>query len=115
MIKKLLTILSALGAFFSAVFYVLYKQAKDEKKITQLEAEKKQAEEKAAAVEAVNRVNEKIAESMAEGERQSEEKRRKLNESNNLDSFNAGLELLREQSEKGKKRNNCTDAGNNGN
>ncbi len=114
MIKKLLTILSALGAFFSALFYVLYKQAKDEKKIAHLEAEKKQAEEKAAAAEAVNNVNEKIAESMAEGEKESEELRQKINESNTFSSFNAGLELLRKQSEKGRKRNNRTDAGNNG-
>ena len=115
MIKKILTILSALGVFFSAVFYVLFKQTKDEKKIAELEVQKEKAEKKAAATEAVNQVNAKIAESMSEGERQSEDKRRKLNESNNLDSFNAGVELLRKQSEKGRKRNNCTDAGNNDN
>jgi hypothetical protein len=110
MIKKLLAILSAAGAFFSAVFYVLYKQAKDERKIAELEAEKKQAEEKAAATEAVNKANEKIAESIAKGEKESEELRQKINESNNLNSFNAGLELLRQQSEKGRKRNNSPDA-----
>ncbi len=40
MIKKILAVLSAIGMFFSAIFFILFKQAKEEQK-----AEKKENEE----------------------------------------------------------------------
>ena len=32
MLKKILTVLAGVGAFFSAIFFVLFKQAKEEKR-----------------------------------------------------------------------------------
>ena len=94
MIKKLLAILAGIGAFFSAVFYVLFKQAKDEQKRDQLEARAEQAEQAAA-----------IAQKNAELRKEDEELAQKSHSGNQLDNFNAGLDRLRKSSERGKERN----------
>ena len=85
MLKKILAVLAGIGAAFSAIFYVLFKQANEEKKVinekydnmnTNLDALK--AGEKAE--KELKKENEKLQE--------------KVNSSNNLDSFNACNELL---------------------
>ena len=85
MLKKILAVLAGIGAAFSAIFYVLFKQANEEKKVinekydnmnTNLDA-LKQGEK---AEKELKKENEKLQE--------------KVNSSNNLDSFNACNELL---------------------
>ena len=96
MIKKLLAILAGIGAFFSAVFYVLFKQAKDEQKRDALEARAEEAEEAAA-----------IAQKNAELKKEDEELAQKSHSGNQLDNFNAGLDRLRKSSQRGKDRNSA--------
>ena len=85
MLKKILAVLAGIGAAFSAIFYILFKQANEEKKVinekydnmnTNLDA-LKQGEK---AEKELKKENEKLQE--------------KVNSSNNLDSFNACNELL---------------------
>ena len=94
MIKKILAILAGIGAFFSALFYVLFKQAKDEQKIQQLEAKAKQAEQAAA-----------IAQTKAELKKEDEALAQKSHSGAKLDNFNAGLDRLRKSSQRGQERN----------
>jgi hypothetical protein len=85
MLKKILAILAAIGGVFSAIFYVLFQQKKDENKA----------------------INEKFddmknnLDALAEGEKaekelkqQNEELKEKAHSGNNLDVFNACNELL---------------------
>ena len=85
MLKKILAVLAGIGAFFSAVFFVLFKQAKEEKKAinekyddmsSNLDALKKADE----AADKVRKENEKLVE--------------KAHSNNKLDAFNACNELL---------------------
>ena len=85
MLNKILAILAGVGAFFSAIFFVLFKQANEEKKVinekydnmnTNLDALK----DGEKAEKELKKENEKLQE--------------KVNSSNNLDSFNACNELL---------------------
>ena len=101
MIKKLLAILAGIGAFFSAVFYVLFKQAKDEQKRDALEARAEKAEEAAA-----------VAVKNAELKKEDQELAQKNHSGAKLDNFNAGIDRLRKSSQRGKERNAGT--GNNG-
>ena len=92
MLNKILAILSAVGAFFSAIFFVLFKQAKEE---TKTEKEKnKNLEEKN------NNLNDNL-DALKEGEKaekelkkENEELQEKVSSNNKLDSFNACNELL---------------------
>lgn len=102
MIKKLLAILAGIGAFFSAVFYVLFKQAKDEQKRDQLEAAAEKAQAEAA-----------VAKKQTELKKEDEELAQKSHSGNKLDNFNAGISRLQNASQRGKARN--TGAGNSGN
>ena len=85
MLKKILAVLAAIGAAFSAIFYVLFQQKKDENKA----------------------INEKFddmknnLDALAEGEKaekelkkQNEELKEKAHSGNNLDAFNACNDLL---------------------
>lgn len=101
MIKKLLAILAGIGAFFSAVFYVLFKQAKHEQKRDALDARAEKAEEAAA-----------VAVRNAELKKEDEALAQKSHSGAKLDNFNAGLDRLRKSSQRGKERNAGT--GNNG-
>jgi len=94
MIKKLLAILSGIGAVFSAIFYVLFKQAQVEK------AEQKDRAMKAEADAA-------IAQKNAELKKEDEELAQKSHSGNQLDNFNAGLDRLRKSSQRGKDRNSA--------
>ena len=96
MIKKLLAILAGIGAFFSAVFYVLFKQAKEER------AEMEDRVLKAEADAAIARKNTEL-------KKEDEALAQKSHSGVKLDNFDAGLDRLRKSSERGKERNTGTD------
>ena len=102
MIKKILAVLAVIGAFFSAVFYVLFKQAKDEQKIQQAEAVAERAQAEAA-----------VAKKQTELKKEDEELAQKSHSGNKLDNFNAGINRLQNASQRGKARN--AGAGDSGN
>ena len=83
--NKILGALAALGSGLSVVFYVLFKFAREERKMEEVENEglKNNLEAMQAAEEAVR-----------EERKKNEELIEKVNGSNNLDSFNACNELL---------------------
>lgn len=104
MIKKILAVLAAIGGFFSAVFYVLFKQAKVEQQ--RAEKEKEAAEKQCEADEVMLEAEKKVAQAIKEQEAENEQLIEKAHSGNNLNAFNSGIELLRQQAEKGRKRNN---------
>ena len=85
MLKKILAILAGIGAALSAIFYVLFKETKDQKK-------------------AINEKYDNAAknlDALAEGEKaekelkqENEKLKEKAHNGNTLDSFNACNELL---------------------
>ena len=97
MIKKFLAALAFIGSIFSAIFYVLFKQAKDEQKRDALEARAEKAEQAAA-----------IAQKNAELKKEDEKLAQKNHSGNKLDNFNAGLDRLRKSSQRGQERNSGT-------
>lgn len=84
MIKKILAVLSAIGVFFSALFYVLFRQAKDEQKV-----EKKENEDLKDNLEAIAEAEKAVNKKEKENEKLKEE-----SNNNNLDGFNALNSLL---------------------
>lgn len=85
MLKKILAILSAVGAFFSALFFVLFKQAKEEQK---------------HITEKYDSMSNNL-DALKEGEKaekelkkENEELKEKARSSNTLDSFDACNKLL---------------------
>jgi signal transduction histidine kinase len=85
MLKKILAILSAVGAFFSALFFVLFKKEKEEKKVI---------------TEKYDNMSKNL-DALAEGEKaekelkkENEELQEKAHNGNNLDNFDACNELL---------------------
>ncbi|MCR5284851.1 MAG: hypothetical protein K6D95_04580 [Treponema sp.] len=107
MIKKILAVFTGIGAFFSALFFVLFKQAKAEKKVLKKEVEAETL--RADSNEEARKVEANIHQTLVEKEKENAELIEKAHSGNSLDNFNAGLELLRKQAESGKKRNsrNC--------
>ena len=112
MLKKILAALAALGAGCSAIFYVLMKLAKEERKIQEAEAAAEKAESRADALDAARKAEQAVAKKLAETEAEDEELNQRVHSGNSLDSFNAGIDMLRRQAERGNKRN--TRAGGNG-
>ena len=112
MLKKILAALAALGAFFSAIFYVLMKQAKTERKLEEAETAVKEAQRRADTQEAARQAENAVSRKLAETEAEDEKLNERVHSGDSLDSFNAGLDMLRKQSERGNKRN--TRAGGNG-
>lgn len=104
-LTKILAVFAGLGAFFSAVFYVLLRQAKDEQKIKDAEAKADAAERRADAMEAARKAENAVSKKKAEMEAEDEELSQRVHSGDVLDSFNAGLDLLRKQAERGNKRN----------
>jgi type II secretory pathway component PulM len=100
MIKKILAWLAAIGAFItsilSAIFYVLFKQAK---------IERMEQEDRAMKAE----FDAAIAQKNADLKKEDQELAQKNHSGNQLDNFNAGLDRLRKSSQRGKER-----AGDNG-
>ena len=85
MLKKILAVLAAIGAALSAVFYVLFREAKGQKK-----AIDEKYENMSGNTEALKAGE--IAENKVKKE--NEELKKKINSSNTLDSFDACNELL---------------------
>lgn len=85
MLKKILSILAALGAFFSAIFYVLSRQAKEERKAE--EEKNKYLIKNMDAVQYSEHIRNEV-------KKQNEELIEKANGDNTLDAFNACNELL---------------------
>lgn len=112
MVKKILAVLAAIGGFFSAIFYVLMKQAKAEQKLEEAEARAEQAERIADTQTAAREAEAAVAKKKTELEKEDAELNQRVHTGNNLNSFNAGIDLLRKQAERGDKRN--TRAGGNG-
>ena len=85
MIKKILAVLAAVGSVFSAIFFVLFKQAKEEQRA---ESEKREQAENAlnAQTNAQKKEN--------EVKKENDKKREKIHSSNNLDAFNAASDIL---------------------
>lgn len=108
MLKKILAALAAIGAFFSAVFYVLMKQAKDEQKIKEAEEKAEKAQSRADVQEAARNAENAVSKKKAELEAEDEKLNQRVHTGDGLDSFNAGIDLLRKQSERGNKRNTRT-------
>ena len=85
MLNKILAILAGVGAFFSAIFFVLFKQANEEKKV-----EQEKNENLNTNIDALKH-GEKAEKVL---KKENEELQKKVNSSNTLDSFNACNELL---------------------
>lgn len=85
MIKKILAALAAIGGVFSAIFFVLFKQAKEEQK-----AEKKENQDLKYNLDAMKAADKAVT----EVKKQNEELIEKAHGNNNLDAFNAVNELL---------------------
>lgn len=105
MLKKILAALAAIGAFFSALFYVLMKQAKDKQKIKEAEVKAEKAQSRADVQEAARNAENAVSKKKAELETEDEKLNQRVHSGDGLDSFNAGIDMLRKQAERGNKRN----------
>ena len=85
MLKKILAILAGIGAAFSAVFYVLFQQKKDENKA--INEKYDDMKNNLDALEAAETAEKEL-------KKENEELKEKAHSSNNLDAFNACTELL---------------------
>lgn len=85
MLKKILAVIAAIGSALSAIFFVLFRQAKEEKKAINEKYDnmKENLDALTEADKAANKVR-----------KDNEELKKKINSSNTLDSFNACNELL---------------------
>ena len=85
MLKKILAVIAAIGSALSAIFFVLFRQAKEEKKAINEKYDnmKENLDALTEADKAANKVK-----------KENEELKKKINSSNTLDSFNACNELL---------------------
>ena len=85
MLKKILAVLAGIGAALSAIFFVLFKQAKEERK----EAEEKadDLEENLDALKAGEKAEKEL-------KKENEELKQKAHSGSNLDAFNACNDLL---------------------
>lgn len=85
MLKKILAVLAAIGAALSAVFYVLFKEAKDQKKA--IDEKYENMSDNTEALKAGEIAENKV-------KKENEELKKKINSSNTLDSFDACNDLL---------------------
>ena len=105
MLKKILAALAALGAGLSTILYVLLKQSKEERKVEEAEKRVADAERIAETQTAAREAVCAVAKKKTELEAEDEELVERSHSGDSIDSFNAGLDLLRQQSERGNKRN----------
>jgi Na+-translocating ferredoxin:NAD+ oxidoreductase RnfG subunit len=85
MLNKILGIFAAIGTGLSAIFYVLMKQAKEERKAEEKENEK--FNENLSAIMAGEKAEKELR-------KENEELKEKAHSDNNLDAFNACNDLL---------------------
>ena len=88
MLKKILAVLTGIGAAFSAIFFVLFKQAREEK-----EAINQKYDDMASNLDALSAADK----AEKELKKENEELVTKAHSGSNLDSFNACNELLSKQ------------------
>lgn len=93
MIKNIvMKIISVIGLFFSAVFYVLFCQKKDENRLLKEEYEK--AKKEAETQQKINEATAAGITAVNEEKKENEEKIQLAHSGNHLSNFNAGLDLL---------------------
>lgn len=85
MIKKILKILAGIGSVLSAIFFVLFKQAKEERKVI---------EEKYNDMSDNLNALDKAEKAASEVRKENEKKLEDIKSGNNLNSFNACNDLL---------------------
>ena len=85
MLKKILAVLAAIGTALSAVFYVLFREAKDQKKA--IDEKYENMSDNTEALKAGEIAENKV-------KKENEELKKKINSSNTLDSFDACNDLL---------------------
>lgn len=91
MLNKILTCLAAVGAFFSAIFFVLFKMAKEEQKAE--EEKNLNLSENLDAIMSGEKAEKEL-------KKENEELVRKVTGSNRIDSFDACNDLLSKQQNK---------------
>lgn len=92
---KILSGLAVVGGIFSAIFYVLFKQAKDERRV--IEEAYQRTKEKAEAQGHVIETQQAATTAGIKVQKENEEKIQQAHSGNNLDVFNACNELLSKQ------------------
>lgn len=108
MVKKILAALAALGAGLSAFLFVLLRKSEDKRKVEEAEDRAANAERIADAEKAAREAENKVAKKAAEIKREDEKLDQQLHSGDNINSFNAGISMLRKQAERGSKRNSST-------
>lgn len=109
-LTKLLAVFGAIGMGLSAIFYVLMRLAREERIAEEKENEAEQFKRMADAQEAAREAEKAVMKKKAEMEAEDEELIKRVHSGDNLDSFNAGIDLLRKQAERGNKRNSSADS-----
>ena len=102
-IAKIGAVFGAIGMGLSVIFYVLMKLAKAEQKAAEDDVQNFQRI--ADAEKAAREMEKAVAKKKAELEAEDEELNQRVHSGDSLDSFNAGIDMLRKQSERGNKRN----------
>ena len=105
MLKKILAALAALGAGLSTVLFMLLKLDKEKRKVQEAEAKAAAAERRADVQESARNAEAAVAKKRKELEAEDAKLNERVHSGDTLDGFNAGLDLLRKQSERGDKRN----------
>ena len=85
MLKKILAVLAGLGAAFSAIFFVLFKEAREQRKIE--EEKNENLNTNLDALKEADRAENEV-------KKENEELVQKAHSGNNLDAFDACNELL---------------------
>lgn len=85
MLKKILAVLAGLGAAFSAIFFVLFKEAREQRKVE--EEKNENLNTNLNALKEVDRAENEV-------KKENEELVQKAHSGNNLDAFDACNELL---------------------
>ena len=85
MLKKILAVLAGLGAAFSAIFFVLFKEAREQRKVE--EEKNENLNTNLDALKEVDRAENEV-------KKENEELVQKAHSGNNLDAFDACNELL---------------------
>jgi cell shape-determining protein MreC len=85
MLKKILAVLAGLGAAFSAIFFVLFKEAREQRKVE--EEKNENLNTNLNALKEADRAENEV-------KKENEELVQKAHSGNNLDAFDACNELL---------------------
>lgn len=102
-INKLITIFGAVGALFSAIFYVLFKQKKDENNALKKEVEAAKADKNEALQVTKQTID--AVDASVKVKKEYEEELQIIHSNSDLHATDAGINLLHKLSEKGRARN----------